>query len=114
MLTVHHVKIILSDCIVIWRACVVWDKSRPVVAFGAALVVTVLGLNIGNFVYLFYPPPGYRGPSGYAVKGEHGVYPTVGQEDVGIFDVTSLGFAAIFMSLVNNVCATILVGLKAW
>ena len=38
----------------------------------------------------------------------------LGRQEFGIFGGTTLGYVAIFMSLVNNLCATILVGARAW
>ncbi|VDB94246.1 unnamed protein product [Peniophora sp. CBMAI 1063] len=81
--------------------CVVWDKARPVVALSVALVLTTTALTVANIVSL----AGFVSTStGNMLDSE--VIPTFGDN--------SIGLAAAFLSLASNICATSLVGLKAW
>ncbi|KZV71080.1 hypothetical protein PENSPDRAFT_418497 [Peniophora sp. CONT] len=100
-------NIVLSDSIVIWRMCVVWDKARPALVTGTALLVTVLGLNITNWLILYHILGGglYLGSIYYNGRDI---------ESMPTFGFNSLGLATVFMSLASNLCATILVGLRAW
>ncbi|KZV60525.1 hypothetical protein PENSPDRAFT_593945 [Peniophora sp. CONT] len=79
----------MSDSVVLWRMCAVWENARPVIAFGAALLITTLVLNINNIN-----------------ANDSEIIPTYGAQYVGL--------AAAFVSLASNLCATILVGIKAW
>ena len=80
---------------------VVWQKARFAVALSLILAATTTALCIANLVDisnpLFFDSPLYNwnGQGGY-------------------FGELKLGLATLFMSLVSNVCATLLVGLKVW
>lgn len=84
----------LSDVIVLWRMYIVWDKSRLVLALAVLLSVTTFALNVANIVQ-------------------------IRQDNDGILrhqtsEETRVGIAVVFMSLVSNACATLLVGVKVW
>ncbi|KZV59879.1 hypothetical protein PENSPDRAFT_376882 [Peniophora sp. CONT] len=93
---------VMSDSIVLWRMYVVWNRARPILAFGIAAFVTVLGLNIANIV----------GVADSRVF--RGVVNLKDSEFFVIYGITSIGLAAAFVSLASNLCATALVGLKIW
>lgn len=111
----------MSDSIVLWRMVVVWERKRPILALGAALLVTTLGLNIANIV----SEAGFQAlPGDLFDDQDSGIIPD--DKDSGIipnekdseiistYGETSIGLAAAFVSLASNLCATALVGLKAW
>lgn len=93
----------MSDSIVLWCMCVVWGRARPVLIFGAALLVTTSGLNIANMI----AQAGIQARRGIAYNGQD-------SEIIVTYGETSIGLAAAFMSLTSNLCATAIVGLKAW
>ncbi|KZV60075.1 hypothetical protein PENSPDRAFT_760203 [Peniophora sp. CONT] len=94
---------VLSDSIVLWRMSVVWNRARPVVVFGAMLLITMFGLNVANIVaqagFLATPEIPLN------IKDSE-VIPTYGE--------TSFGLAAVFVSLASNLFATMLVWTKIW
>ncbi|VDB96659.1 unnamed protein product [Peniophora sp. CBMAI 1063] len=100
------INAVLSDSIVLWRMCVVWDKRRLVLAFATVLIIAISVFNVLNLVWdgasvklSAIPSPGFN----------------VGDtEIIVIYGKTYVGLAAAFVSLASNACATALVGLKAW
>ena len=95
----------MSDSIVLWRMCVVWDRARSVRVFSAALLVATLGLNIANIVVLERITVNSRW---FRVKNHRD------SEIISTYGLTPIGLAAAFVSLASNFCATVLVGIKAW
>ncbi|VDC05459.1 unnamed protein product [Peniophora sp. CBMAI 1063] len=102
LLSLLSFNTILSDSIVLWRMCVVWDRNKPVIVFGVTLLVTTLGLNIVNIVHTTRD------------SISESTFNDKDTEFVGTFGTNSVGLAAAFLSLASNLCATILVGIKAW
>ncbi|KZV65250.1 hypothetical protein PENSPDRAFT_551744, partial [Peniophora sp. CONT] len=92
------------DMIVLWRMCIVWDKSRWTLALAAGLSLVTFALNVTNIVRVRHLDlvPNIDFPRIEDTE----VFATFGQ--------TTIGLAAAFMSLSSNVCATVLVGAKAW
>ncbi|GJE88348.1 hypothetical protein PsYK624_044310 [Phanerochaete sordida] len=86
------VNIILSDCIVVWRAWVLWRKRRVVIAISAILILATLILSCLSVRGQCYPPSNLY------------------IDDFG----DPFGLAAIVISFLTNVWATALVGYKAW
>ncbi|KZV67780.1 hypothetical protein PENSPDRAFT_41969 [Peniophora sp. CONT] len=81
---------LLSDSIVLWRMCVVWDRTL-------------------NFLVIPQYSRNFEEPS-------H-LLPTENLKDSEIIDTfggTYVGLASAFVSLASNLCATILVGTKFW
>ena len=95
----------MSDSIVLWRMCVVWDRARSVRILSAALLVATLGLNIANIVVLERITVNSRW---FRVKNHRD------SEIISTYGLTPIGLAAAFVSLASNFCATGLVGIKAW
>lgn len=94
----------MSDSVVLWRMCAVWENARPVIAFGASLLITTLVLNVNNIVIAAPEDTGLTFTAENTNDSE--IIPTYGAQYVGL--------AAAFVSLASNLCATILVGIKAW
>ncbi|KZV60428.1 hypothetical protein PENSPDRAFT_760003 [Peniophora sp. CONT] len=98
------VNVALSDAVVLWRMCLVWERARPVVALGAGLIAATLGVNITSSVViarrLLDPTPVTENNSDWALLFSYGT--------------KYVGLAGAFMSLASNLCATVLVGVKAW
>ncbi|KAI0312448.1 hypothetical protein OF83DRAFT_658746 [Amylostereum chailletii] len=91
-LLVAIVNIILSDIIVLWRASVVWSRNVFVIAISIAFVITIP---------VFYIISVIVGVLAYLNEIQHVV--------VVVF------FAVAFvLSLVSNICATMLITYKAW
>ncbi|KZV59878.1 hypothetical protein PENSPDRAFT_760281 [Peniophora sp. CONT] len=107
-LTLFSLNAIMSDSIVLWRMCAVWERARTIFAFGAAMLVTTLGLNIANIV----EQASLRLRHGQTLSGV--TYNTKDFEVIVTYGSTSIGLAAAFVSLASNLCATALVGLKIW
>ncbi|KZV66951.1 hypothetical protein PENSPDRAFT_688549 [Peniophora sp. CONT] len=106
LLVLLSVNAVMSDSIVIWRMCVVWDRARSVIAFGSALLVATLGLNLANIIV-----------TARARLTLHGTQIAENDQDTEIITIYGgnyLGLAAAFVSLASNACATVLVGLKVW
>ena len=93
----------MSDAVVLWRMCIVWDRKRLVICFGAALSVITLGLNVANVIDTAVLHASW----GSSASFDH-------ENVVEVFGQSPVGLAAVFMSLLSNACATTLVGLKAW
>ncbi|KZV66946.1 hypothetical protein PENSPDRAFT_654467 [Peniophora sp. CONT] len=106
LLVLFSVNAVMSDSIVIWRMCVVWDRARPVLAFGSALLVTTLGLNIANIVVNARVRLDISASQIH--ENDHDT------EIISTYGGNYLGLAAAFISLGSNLCATMLVGIKAW
>ena len=97
----------MSDSIVLWRMHVVWNRSRPVLALAAVLLLATLGLNVANIIS--------------SVRNPVRVYVNIGShenvddtEDIPTYGYTRIGLIAAFMSLISNLSATTLVGIKVW
>lgn len=83
--------------------CIVWDMSRLVRVFAAALLITTFGLNVAT-IYI-------------AANLSPNVFYNLNDDDSelnAIYGGTSIGLAAAFVSLASNLCATVLVALKVW
>lgn len=89
----------LSDAIVLWRMCVVWDKTRSVYVFAAVSLFTTFGLNVANVV---------------ATASFVAAAPIFDKEIVPTYGGTSVGLVTVFVSLTSNLCATMLVAVKVW
>ncbi|KZV72060.1 hypothetical protein PENSPDRAFT_375554 [Peniophora sp. CONT] len=98
---------IISDIIVLWRMCIIWDRKRTVVIFAAILAATTVALNIVNAVYI-WDADHFR-PSAASITTD-----TTNSEIIPTFGASSIGVAAAFTSLASNVSATALIGWKAW
>lgn len=96
---------VMSDSIVLWRMCIVWERARFVYAFGGVFLVAILGLNIANIVGNACGIFGDYGGSGYNYQDS---------EVVSTYGTNAVGLAAAFISLASNFCATMLVAIKAW
>ncbi|VDC03301.1 unnamed protein product [Peniophora sp. CBMAI 1063] len=94
---------VISDSIVLWRMCVVWDRARPMLVMSAILLVTTLGLNIANIVGEAHGSVGGAIIYNYA---DTELVPTYGQSFIGL--------ATVFISMASNLFATTLVGIKFW
>lgn len=81
---------------------VVSSQNRRVLGLPTFLIASTLGLNMSNFIQL---TPG----------GNHSrvLVNHADPEAIPIFGIHSAGLAAVFMSLASNLCATVVVGLKA-
>ncbi|KAI0319991.1 hypothetical protein OF83DRAFT_1107373 [Amylostereum chailletii] len=79
-----------SDVIVIWRACILWRWDRRIIAISALLLFATIVLANLNVAF-------YR----------------ASRED-SIFEVDVFGFFGLLMSLVANLWATCLIGIRAW
>ncbi|KZV60388.1 hypothetical protein PENSPDRAFT_694313 [Peniophora sp. CONT] len=98
------INVVASDIIVLWRMCVVWDNSRPAIIFGVLLAVMSLALNVANLI-----------AEGSNIIVHLGVEdPFDFTEYSPAYDTTALGFFSGFASLASNLCATCIVGWKAW
>ncbi|KZV60073.1 hypothetical protein PENSPDRAFT_694593 [Peniophora sp. CONT] len=107
LLTLFSLNAVISDSIVLWRMCVVWERARTVFVFGAAMLITTLGLNIANIVA--------EAPfAGFNIEGFAGFANDNDSEIIVTYGLQSVGLAAAFFSLASNTCATALVGLKIW
>ncbi|VDB85220.1 unnamed protein product [Peniophora sp. CBMAI 1063] len=102
------INAVISDSIVLWRMCIVWEKNRLILTFAVILLVTTLALNITNIA----------GEGMYSLNtlgGTHG--PARNGKDTEFHAMTyagnNIGLSAAFTSLMSNACATILVGIKA-
>ncbi|VDB85186.1 unnamed protein product [Peniophora sp. CBMAI 1063] len=108
LLALFSTSVIMSDAIVLWRMCVVWDKARFARGFAVILLITTLALNIGNIVIVRRDTPFVLGGV-YEKSGSSG-----NSEVVLTYGGNNIGLAAAFVSLGSNLCATILVAVKAW
>lgn len=90
--------------IVLWRMCIVWDKSRWTIALAAGLSLVSFALNVTNIRQIRGSDPF---PNNALTRVED-------KESFATFGQTTIGLAAAFMSLFSNVCATVLVGAKTW
>ena len=95
----------MSDAIVLWRMCAVWENKRWIIAVAAMLVVTTVRLNIANLVFVG------TGLCGGCVTNE--AWNTQDSDVLTTYGRNSIGLAAAFISLASNLSATLLVGLKA-
>lgn len=99
--TMSLIQAVLSDFIVLWRMCLVWEKNRLAVTFAAIMATTLLVINILNIISLntdSLPQPTESNDT----------------ETIFTYGLTSFGLAAAFLSLASNICATALVALKVW
>ncbi len=107
-----------------WRMCVVWDRARPICAFGAILLVATLGLNVANIAvrardYSSVNSIPYEGADAIGNAGGLSQLGVGSREEYyseafAIYDGNFIGLSAALLSLASNLCATILVGIKAW
>ncbi|KZV63845.1 hypothetical protein PENSPDRAFT_197642 [Peniophora sp. CONT] len=98
---------VLSDSIVLWRMYVVWERARPLLVLGVALLSATLGLNIANVVAnALYQLNAFINDGVSGNKDDTEILPTYG--------VSHVGLAAAFLSLASNLCATTLVGIRVW
>lgn len=95
----------MSDSVVLWRMCVVWGNARIAIAFGAVLLATALGLNITNII------ASAREELLGSISGPQKIDDV---ELISTYGTQYVGLAAAFVSLAGNLCATMLVGVKAW
>ncbi|VDC05474.1 unnamed protein product [Peniophora sp. CBMAI 1063] len=91
-LVLFSINVIMSDIIVLWRMCVVWNNDRTIICFGVLMALATLALNIANLV-----------GSAFSLDA---TFPTYGR--------SSGGTATALLSLISNLSATVLVGVKAW
>ncbi|KZV71083.1 hypothetical protein PENSPDRAFT_540398, partial [Peniophora sp. CONT] len=97
------------DTIVMWRMCVVWNNTRLVLSLATAVILAILGLSIAYLIRL---------------AGSHQALTSADKQNDSESDpihslgavagLGSIGLASVFMSLVSNLFATVLVGFKAW
>lgn len=97
----------MSDTIVLWRMCVVWDYKRIALVFGTLLVVTMTALNIANIVLIADAILGLTLSSTFSNE-------FVDLELIYTYGLSTVGLSAAFMSLASNFGATLLVGWKTW
>ncbi|KZV60431.1 hypothetical protein PENSPDRAFT_644281 [Peniophora sp. CONT] len=111
ILTLLSLNVVMSDAVVLWRMCVVWERARPAVALATVLMITTIGVNIANIVLSTRTQLSEFGSGRlYVPPGEN----KKDTEDILIYGLDSVGVAAAFVSLASNSCATILVGTKAF
>ncbi|VDB98898.1 unnamed protein product [Peniophora sp. CBMAI 1063] len=93
----------MSDIVVLWRVCAVWDRKRSILRLSAALIIATIGLNLVNIIdtAILHTSWGTPGSTDY-------------ENIVEIYGQSPVGLAAVFMSLASNICATTLVGFKVW
>ena len=96
----------MSDSIVLWRMHVVWNRSRPVFALAAVLLLATSGLNVANII------SSVRNPVRVNKIGSHENVDDT--ESIPTYGYTHIGLVAAFMSLISNLTATTLVGIKVW
>ncbi|KZV66942.1 hypothetical protein PENSPDRAFT_654464 [Peniophora sp. CONT] len=101
--------VVMSDAIVLWRMCVVWERRRSVLAFAALLLTATLALNLAYIVQRLAPS---STADLFKYSNSRKDHETLAPTDY--YGNTIFGIAAAFMSLASNACATALVGLKAW
>lgn len=95
----------MSDSIVLWRMCVVWGKSRPILVFASLLLVLTCVFNVTNIIESANQL-GWFAVIGLPSEGDTELITTT-------YGGSNVGLATAFLSLVSNSCATILVGVKA-
>ncbi|KAI0317240.1 hypothetical protein OF83DRAFT_1083714 [Amylostereum chailletii] len=88
---------LISDGIVLWRACVIWNSNKFVVAYSVALIVASIVTGSVDLAFFKAPPPDT---------------PVIGNQLA--FVLEGSGIASLILSLVANFSATTLVGWKAW
>ncbi|KAI0030281.1 hypothetical protein K488DRAFT_87917 [Vararia minispora EC-137] len=89
-------NIVLSDAIVLWRMCLLWNNSAAILAIAAALWLPVVGLGVANYVEV--------------VQGAEGLHRAV---QVAL-RVDSIGSATLALSLGLNLIATLITSWKVW
>ncbi|VDB85183.1 unnamed protein product [Peniophora sp. CBMAI 1063] len=104
LLIVFSLNAVMSDSIVLWRMCVVWERTSSVRMIGAVLLIATLGLNIANIVVL------------HRIMVYTRWFPRNSRDSeiITTYGLTPVGLAAAFLSLATNLFATVLVGTKAW
>ena len=96
----------MSDAIVLWRMCVIWEYKRWTVVIATLLVITTLVLNITNISFL--------GKALIQEVDEFNISTNIRDSEILItYGLSTIGLAAAFVSLASNFSATVLVGLKA-
>jgi hypothetical protein len=108
---------VLSDFIVLWRMCILYEMHlaalvlTAVLSFGSlgklepqcicnANLITVLGIITANLVKLSLDNMMINTSDVIAEKS--------------IFGSNNLGLASLYVSFLSNLCATVLIGYKAW
>ncbi|KZV67778.1 hypothetical protein PENSPDRAFT_41925 [Peniophora sp. CONT] len=100
---------IMSDSIVLWRMCVIWERARFACAFAAALLFAALSVSIANIVLLVRALGTYNVSNASNTRdGDSEIISAHSQHDAGL--VTTL----FVLTLASNLSATMLVALKAW
>ena len=93
----------MSDSVVLWRMCIVWDRTRLIVIFA----------GIMTFLNTLFPLLSVLAPRCFGFYDALPTTPMLQEKSVyGSQNVASS--VAAFMSLSCNVCATALVGLRVW
>ncbi|VDB85194.1 unnamed protein product [Peniophora sp. CBMAI 1063] len=106
LLTLFSLNVVLSDAVVMWRMCVVWDRTRPAIALSGVFLGTTLALNIANIVLR---------TSRLLDDAREEVQTNLNaSETISIYGKNYVGLAAMFLSLASNLLATVLVATKAW
>ncbi|KAI0666587.1 hypothetical protein C8Q78DRAFT_436138 [Trametes maxima] len=92
------INIIFSDAVVWWRAWVVWSYNRSLLYVGFVLLSATLGLgvNVSRDSCTLYTIGMGTSAKGFLLSGD------------------VVGVASSVVSLINNLVATLLVGIKAW
>ncbi|KAI0310979.1 hypothetical protein OF83DRAFT_1153063 [Amylostereum chailletii] len=90
--------LLLSDGVVLWRACVVWGWSKSVVSIATSLLVSLLGLNVAYTLSSI--PSTFASPPQSLLGLASSQYPLA----VSLYTVSTFA----------NVCATGMVAYKAW
>ena len=84
--------------------CIVWGKTRSACALAIALLVVNAGLNVVDVVLVIRGLVFFKSPP----RTRFGTLSKYGQSWIGV----AAAFFAV--SMASNLCATLLVGLKAW
>ncbi|KAM5536749.1 hypothetical protein V8D89_009588 [Ganoderma adspersum] len=95
------INILLGDAIVCWRACVLWHRSRLVKGICIAFLLTTFALGIVDTRFTC-------APSNNSFLDRNAV------GTGSMYSGVSSGVAASVLSFSTNLCATVLVGYKAW
>ena len=102
----------MSDSIVLWRMCVVWDRARLVCVLALTMLVATLGIVIANLVLGIHALNAGSGDSSDPATDGN----TSHSEIVSSYAENHFGLVAAFalLTLVSNLCATAFVARKAW
>ncbi|KZV67777.1 hypothetical protein PENSPDRAFT_653789 [Peniophora sp. CONT] len=106
LLTLFSFNVVMSDSIVLWRMCVVWDRAWAVLALSTFFFLAILGLNLANIVEL----AGFDGFNFW-------FFDSLNRNDdeiVATYGKVTVGIGAAFVSLASNLSATVLVWIRIW